>query len=309
MADTPADTANTPPEEKKSFIQKLGAAIPVALTALATTLAGMSTGALSQSMYWRSTAAQDQAKVNDQWAFAQAKRIRAQVCFDAKRVQEAIAGFVKAKAPKKTDDPPEVSAAGKWLGRTKEKPEPPPVADEAVTAVLNALHEREPDAEVLHLARKVKMLELEKIINDATAKALAVENAWKPEKDAATKETADLLTELGKVTDDAARGKVAAKAAAARAVEDDVDDRRYRAESTMNFWVGYLYEVRVKASTATSDSHLKRSQNFFIAMLVAQIGSVLASLAMNRKSGGLSVAALAFGLAAIGFGAYVFLTM
>ena len=313
MADAPADTAEKPPQEKKSFLAKLGAAIPVALTAIATILAGMSTGALSQSMYWRSTAAQDQAKVNDQWAFAQAKRVRSQVCYEAKRVLEGIAGYVKVTVPKKTDEPAEVTQVGKWLGSTGEKPEAPPadmVTDAAIVGVLQHLHHRDSEADILKEARKVKAEVLEKVLADATTKALAVENAWKDERDAARKETTTLLKALADEKDDEkARAAAAAKVSAARAIEDDIDDRRYRAESSMNFWVGYLYEVRVKSSTSTSDSHLRRSQNFFVAMLVAQIGSVLASLGMNRKKGSLSAVALLAGMVAIGFGAYVFLTM
>ena len=61
---------------------------------------------------------------------------------------------------------------------------------------------------------------------------------------------------------------------AARAIQYDIDNRRYRAESTMNQWVGFLYEVRVKTSTATSDSHLKRSESFFIAMLLFIVSGV-----------------------------------
>ena len=89
-----------------------------------------------------------------------------------------------------------------------------------------------------------------------------------------------------------------------------VSDTRYRAESTLNFWVGYLYEVRVAASTAESDRHRHRSENFFYAMLAAQLGAVVSSLALARrhKSALWLVAGLA-GLVAVGFGGYVYLTI
>ncbi len=49
---------------------------PVFLTVLATVLAGLSSSEMTRSMYYRSLAAQHQAKVADQWAFFQAKRMR-----------------------------------------------------------------------------------------------------------------------------------------------------------------------------------------------------------------------------------------
>src|SRR5581483_155610 len=49
---------------------------PVVLTVLATAFAGLSSSEMTRSMYYRSLAAQNQAKASDQWAFFQAKRIR-----------------------------------------------------------------------------------------------------------------------------------------------------------------------------------------------------------------------------------------
>src|SRR5713226_8304711 len=49
---------------------------PIVLTVLATAFAGMSSSEMTQSMYYRSLAAQHQSKAGDQWAFFQAKKIR-----------------------------------------------------------------------------------------------------------------------------------------------------------------------------------------------------------------------------------------
>src|SRR5713226_7693757 len=49
---------------------------PIVLTVLATALAGISSSEMTQSMYYRSMAAQHQSKAGDQWALFQAKRIR-----------------------------------------------------------------------------------------------------------------------------------------------------------------------------------------------------------------------------------------
>src|SRR5262245_5291280 len=69
---TPADAKpdEAKPEEPKSLTEKIGAALPIGLTALATIFAGMSTGALQQAMYWKSQAAQDQARATNQWTLA-----------------------------------------------------------------------------------------------------------------------------------------------------------------------------------------------------------------------------------------------
>src|SRR5438876_11142249 len=71
MSNTPADD-----DAPKSATAKALAAVPVALTVLATILAGLSSSEMTRSMYFRSLAAQNQSKAGSQWAFFQAKRIR-----------------------------------------------------------------------------------------------------------------------------------------------------------------------------------------------------------------------------------------
>jgi hypothetical protein len=63
-------------EPAKSTAEKTLTTVPVVLTVLATILAGLSSSEMTQSMYFRSLAAQDQSKAGSQWAFFQAKRIR-----------------------------------------------------------------------------------------------------------------------------------------------------------------------------------------------------------------------------------------
>src|SRR5262245_303601 len=71
MSNTPSDD-----DAPKSATVKALAAVPVALTVLATILAGLSSSEMTRSMYYRSLAAQYQSKAGSQWAFFQAKRIR-----------------------------------------------------------------------------------------------------------------------------------------------------------------------------------------------------------------------------------------
>src|SRR5437016_9669798 len=69
-------TAEAPAEPAKSPAERALAAVPVVLTVMATILAGLSSSEMTQSMYFRSLASQNQAKAGSQWGFFQAKRIR-----------------------------------------------------------------------------------------------------------------------------------------------------------------------------------------------------------------------------------------
>ncbi len=86
--------------------------------------------------------------------------------------------------------------------------------------------------------------------------------------------------------------------------------RRYEDDARSNQDSAYLYEVKVYLSSARSDKHLFRSKMFLFAMLVAQVGVTIATLAMavRRKSVFWLLATLT-GLIAIGFGTYVYLDL
>src|SRR5215207_10720786 len=64
------------PGPVRSSAERALAGVPVVLTVLATILAGLSSSEMTQSMYFRSLASQNQAKAGSQWGFFQAKRIR-----------------------------------------------------------------------------------------------------------------------------------------------------------------------------------------------------------------------------------------
>jgi hypothetical protein len=80
--DTPTEPQNSPTPPTPPVPKPKGAwgmiltATPIALTALATAFAGLSSSEMTQAMYHRSLAAQHQSRAGDQWAFFQAKRIR-----------------------------------------------------------------------------------------------------------------------------------------------------------------------------------------------------------------------------------------
>jgi hypothetical protein len=77
MDDAAAPATPAPELEKpQGRLNAILATLPVALAALATAFAGMSSSEMTQAMYHRSLAAQHQSKAGDQWAFFQAKRTR-----------------------------------------------------------------------------------------------------------------------------------------------------------------------------------------------------------------------------------------
>ncbi len=283
---------DAPPDEpKKSLFEKLGAGLPIGLTALATVLAGLSTGELSRAMYWRSAAAQDQGKANDQWSLASHKRDRALMCETTADTIRACANptNVTFQLGTRTDTPELVGRVGAWLAREGE----PPADDESVRAVLQAVQEHRPERDVLQSARRVHVGSLEGEIARARDQSARVELQYEEELRAAKALVKGRPSEWQP-----------------NVIRYEVESRRYKAEATANQWVGFLYEVRVKTSTAESERFRQRSENFFFAMLVAQVGGVGASLALARKRRSVLwlVAGIA-GLAAVGFGAFVYLTM
>lgn len=280
-----------PAEEKKSLFDKLGAGLPVGLTALATILAGLSTGELNRAMLWRSNAAQDQAKANGQWSLAGFKRDRALICDTTADTLRAAENYREPAAIPKSQDPAGVKRIGEWMRAGGD----PPSDDPAVRAVLKAVRDLQPEPDVLKLARSVDELKLQAEIAAAVKQEAEIEVQYKVESDAARA-----------AVNSASKGERGGTTAA----RYEVDGRRYRAEAAANQWVGYLLEVRVKHSTEESDRHRQRSENFFFAMLAAQVGGVGSSLALARKRRSVLwlVAGIA-GLVAAGFGAFVYVTM
>jgi hypothetical protein len=74
MSTPPTPAASALP--RKSLWETILTSTPIVLTVVATLLAGFSSGEMTQAMYHRSLAAQNQSKAGDQWNFFQAKRIR-----------------------------------------------------------------------------------------------------------------------------------------------------------------------------------------------------------------------------------------
>lgn len=300
--------AEKPADEPKSLLDKLGAALPVALTAIATAFAGMSTSELQRAMFWRSAAAQDQARATNQWTLAGFKRDRSLIVQTTAAQLRAASGYAKASFTFAAPPGSDADRAAKWL--LGEGPPPvslPDVGDEPLLALLKAIRDREPEAEILKKAARLPMDRISKAIDAAEEAVRRTDDDWDPLVKAAGKIVAAQADVKADAPDRAGR---LANATAAQAAGFELESRRYRAEATLNQGIGFLYEARVKVSTAESDRHRVRSENFFYAMLAAQVGATVASLALarRRKSALWALAGLS-GLVAVAIGAYVYVTI
>ena len=285
---TDAARGDTKSDEPKGLIEKAGAALPVALTALAAVFGSMSNGALQEAMYWKSQAAQDQSKAANQWSLAGFKVDRSLV------MQTAAAQLLFSAAGKKAEFAPgggkeDEKAAAEWLsgkgpaGAYRRGADSkardgrvglPDIEYAPLGELLDMIRKRAPEEDVLKKAGRVDIAEVNKAINAAeAANERITEGEWGPVVDAARKLAAD------------ARRKNAdpATAAAVQAAQFEMEQRRYRSEATLNQEIGLLYEARVKVSGAESDKHRRKSERLSMAMLVAQIGAVASSLALARK--------------------------
>jgi hypothetical protein len=307
MSDATAAT-DAKPEPPKSLIEKLGAALPVGLTAIATIFASMSNGALQEAMYWKSQAAQDQSKATNQWTLAGFKRDRALVMQTTAAQLRATAGYVPARfsLPKDASGP-EVQHALAWLTEKGEKGGPPPVKlpesdDPHIKELRDAIEARAPEQDLLTKAARVRASTINKAIDDAENYVAHTDKEWEPILRAANNL---VRAQMSVKPDSEDVAKQAAAASAAQAVGFDLEERRYRAESRLNQGIGFLYEIRTKVSAAESDRYRRKSNFMSVAMLVAQIGAVASSLALARqKKSFLWLFAAMVGVIAIGVGGY-----
>jgi hypothetical protein len=92
MSNATTAPSNGSDDIPKSAGARALAAVPVVLTVMATVLAGLSSSEMTRSMYYRSLAAQNQAKAGSQWEFFQAKRIRGTMLESAADLARGWAG-------------------------------------------------------------------------------------------------------------------------------------------------------------------------------------------------------------------------
>jgi len=306
----PAPAESEQPAPPRSFWDKLGAVLPIALTALATIFASMSNGALQEAMYWKSQAAQDQSRATNQWSLAGFKRDRALIMQTTAALLRAQSGYASVEFVLPPDAKDDTRKALAWLTEKTPKGEMahpprvnlPAVEDAHIKDLAEAIRTREPEKDQQAKAALVPLARINAVIDDAEKFSEQTDKEWKPVLDAATA----LVAHQTASVPSGAQKKDAATAA--QAIGFDLEERRYRAESRLNQGIGVLYEVRTKVSGAVSDKFRRKSTFLSYAMLVAQVGAVASSLALARKQkSALWLFAGIVGLVSVGVGGYAIL--
>ena len=169
-----ADEPPAAPEPPKTLFDRVIVATPIVLTIIATIFAGLSGTEMNLAMYWRSVAAQDQAKSTSQWSLAGFKRDRSLIAQGQAQTLLAIAGRGPEAAGAALDAVPlakERGTGAAWLkGEGPPKPGLPAVG-EPIQSVQQALAERLPEDEVLRRAVSVGRTAVDDAIRQAEAAA------------------------------------------------------------------------------------------------------------------------------------------
>ena len=288
---------------------KVLSATPVVLTVIATVLAGLASSEMTRAQYDRSLAAQLQSKAGDQWNFFQGKKLRGALQntaidmlgstaelrpLTADALRAAVAGTPAAAAL-------ETGAGKRALSLLAEgaalKPDAGAPLDAGVQAALAGLEVSKSDAEMAALLAPVDPKILEATLRAAQAQTLAFDGATKP-----VSQAVDLVE------------KQLARPGVAVALRRDFSAarlgfhaRRYDAEARLNQTVASLLELQVRQGNMSAERHYRRSQRFFFAMLAAQMGVVISTLAMaSRKRDLLWSVAVTAGAIALAFSLYVY---
>jgi hypothetical protein len=203
-------TAPISAEPAKSVGEKALAAVPIVLTVMATILAGLSSSEMTQSMYYRSLAAQNQSKAGSQWAFFQAKRIRGTTMESGGDLIRALADPPPIDAVRLRADLERIEAAARRangaqplldainrlkqiIGRESVRqslryiggPDLPAVAesrsqDEQIQSLAKAIEARQTEAQTERQVLEVSTDRVEQALEQAEATAAAFDNAGKP---------------------------------------------------------------------------------------------------------------------------------
>ena len=326
---------------------------PIILTILSTVLAGLSNAELGKANYLRMLAAQKQSKISDQWSFFQARRIRGTDIentsdllrmlghvepFDPEATRNDIEDL--SKALERTGVSPSVLARIKSAQHKLDKA----VKDPANQVSFAYLTKRSlPAAELETIAEREKLdevireIEARKSEKELAPLMLGVQEETLAKAVEIAEKNQDGFDKVGSAASKPFRGYAAALDevwAAVRSVGKkgkeeadtakeivagfrvatlDYDARRYRQEAQLNQAVAQLYEISVRHLGAQAERHRDRSFKFFLAMLISQMGAVVAAMALARIGTSdvwtiAAFSALIAGMMALSFGAYVYLT-
>ncbi len=283
---------------------------PVVMTVIATMLAGLSSSEMTRAQYDRSLAAQRQSKAGDQWNFFQGKRLRAVVLrtsldtlestsgirpLDASVLRQALAGSPEATT---WDAPPGQMAITALQTGTPPLGGPKLSLSADVQAALSALEESKPDAEIAELIGKIAGGTLDEALRLAQGQALSLDVALKPVNQTIERWEKHVS---GPSADPSLRQAFVAARTAYNA-------QRYDTEARLNQTIAGLFELQVRTSNLSAERHHRRSSRFFYGMLAAQLGVIVATLALAAQKRNLlwAISACAGGVA-VAFTIYVLL--
>jgi hypothetical protein len=310
-------------------------ATPVVMAVVATLLAGLASSEMTRAQYDRALAAQQQSKAGDQWSFFQAKRLRGalqrnavdllQSTVEVHPLNAAALKDAAGQLPAQPDqseaakvrtemlamlDSPAGQQALTFLQRG-EVPQPgaAPTLDPNLKAALDAVENLASEPQMVPLLARVSLKTLDEALRAARDRAQAFDNATKP-----VNQTIDQFDNLLARQAASLQAKPASVAFSVSLTRDFTVARlryaalRYEVEARLNQAIANYYELQVRKSNISAERHHNRSQRFFFGMLAAQLGVIVATLAMAAKQRNLlwSIAAAA-GLVAIAFAIYVYL--
>jgi nucleoid DNA-binding protein len=272
---------------------KILLATPIVMTVIATMLAGLASSEMTHAQYDRSAAAQLQSKAGDQWSYYQAKKLRSAVAHNTLDLLVATSEV----QPLAGDALPGTDAATVAALTKNEIPAATSAKfDDDVNTALTAVENSAPEVEIFADLAKIQDLALEEALTAAQDAAKKFDDATK-----GINKTVDKLDETLMTGD-----KVLFRNFSAARLR--YTSARYDAESRLNGAVAAVYELEVRKANIAADRHHRRSGKFFIGMLAAQLGVIVAtfSIAARQKNFLWSLAAAA-GLAAVSFSLYVYL--
>jgi hypothetical protein len=295
---------------------KILAATPVAMAVVSTMLAGLASSEMTRAQYDRSLGAQQQSKAGDQWSFFQAKRLRGAFQRNTAELLQAVSevhpldmaglrGWAEKNQPKLAVllETRPVQDAVDFLQRGEVPPIPPATAPApGLMAALDGLEDSVPEPEMAARLASIDTLAVDAALRAARDRARAFEEATNPINQA--------IDQIGAQMPGTGAGGVAGPSVPRdfTVARLRYTAARYEVEARLNQAIASIHELQVRKSNATAERHRSRSQRFFLGMLGAQLGVIVATFAMAARNRNLlwSLAAGA-GLLAVAFAFYVYL--
>jgi hypothetical protein len=258
---------------------------PVVMTVIATMLAGLASSEMNRAQYDRSMAAQRQAKAGDQWNFFQGKKLRGVM---QRTSLDLLAGTVELRpldlaalrallagtpAAALFDSPAGAALAAALRDAALPATLAAPALPAKVQAAADALEAARPDAEIAQRLGEIAGAELDEALRASQRHVLAFDERVQP----VTQAIEAIERALAAAPGGAAlrRDFTAARLA--------YTAQRYDTEARLNQTIAELFDLQVRKSNLSAERHQRRSARFFYGMLAAQMGVIIATLAIAAQ--------------------------